>query len=145
MEDERNVDAVETDGALADRPRAADWIWRPWYAKLYWSAALLYWSVFLASWIWRLLPDFFSSVGGAYLGLAFHPLTVLIVLGFGFVRAFFSTGEWEWVERTHEEGIPRKSVGGLRNPYADPLDPRSGMNWIGHPSKIAEPFNKRWP
>lgn len=136
---------AETVGSSAAPPRAADWIWRPWYAKLYWAFAAFYWCVFLVSWTWRLFPDFFGSVSGAYLNLAFHPFTILIVLGFGFLRAFFSTADWEWVEPTHEEMFSKRSVGGLSDPYSDPADPRSGMLWVGSPKNRARIFGEEWP
>ncbi|HEX7856808.1 MAG TPA: hypothetical protein VF503_24270 [Sphingobium sp.] len=143
--EEHNPGNVVIDKAPADRPHAADWIWRPWYAKLYWFAAAFYWIAFLASWIWRLAPDIFGGVTGAYLGAALHPVTGLVVLGFGFVRAFFSAGEWEWAELTHEEMFSQRSVGGLSDPYSDPADPRSGMLWVGSPRNRARLFGDQWP
>lgn len=42
MQDVDQLDLIPKE-TPAPSPRAADWFWRPWYAKLYWALALLYW------------------------------------------------------------------------------------------------------
>jgi hypothetical protein len=65
-----------------------------------------------------------------FLNIAFFPPLALIVLGLGFARAWSDASDWEFVEPTHEEMFPKRSVGGMRDPCADPLDPRSGaLHW----------------
>jgi hypothetical protein len=119
---------------LSSEPRrksAADWLWRPWYAKLYWAGVMGYWGAFLASWIWALSPSFFKGTSAGYLGLAFHPATALVLLGAGYVKALFYSGEWEWAKQSRDDMRNRRSLTGMSSPYSDPADPRSGVNWIG--------------
>ncbi|PKP95782.1 MAG: hypothetical protein CVT74_18665 [Alphaproteobacteria bacterium HGW-Alphaproteobacteria-13] len=35
--------------AEIQQPAAADWLWRPWYAKLWWAAIPIYWAAAAAS------------------------------------------------------------------------------------------------
>lgn len=127
------------------RLQVGDWIWRPWYAKLYWAAELFYWSLFLISWQLGMFREFFHSEAADYLGLILHPFTAAAILGFGFVRAFLTAQSWEGVEGEGAAGQRRKSIGGLMNPHADPLDPRYGMNWVGSPRTRARVFRRHWP
>ena len=115
------------DAIAPTRFRASDWLWHPWYAKLWWAAILIYWAGKIASFYTSVLEEFYTSALAGFLNILFHPLAALMVLGVGFARAWFAWSDWEFVEPTHEEMFPRQSMGGLRDPYSDPLDPRSGM------------------
>jgi hypothetical protein len=111
------------------RPRPSDWLWRLWYAKLWWTAIAAYWAGKIASLFSPALEQFYTSALAGFLSLAFFPPLALIVLGLGFARAWFARSNWEFVEPTHDEMFPRRSVGGMRDPASDPLDPRSGLHW----------------
>lgn len=127
-ESDENADAATV--SKAERPRASYWLWRPWYAKLWWATILVYWSGMAASLKVPLLDQFYTSALAGYLNVFSFPPLALMILGIGFAREWFAWSDWEFVEPTHEQMFPRRSVGGMRDPYADPLDPRSGaLHW----------------
>lgn len=131
--------------ALRSRLRASYWLWRPWYAKLWWTCIAIYWTGKLASYWSPTLDDAYSTALAGYLNIALYPFTALMVLGVRFVPAWMEYHGWEWVEPSHDELFPKRSVGGRRDPTSDPLDPRSGSLWIGSPENQAKLFNRRWP
>ncbi|CAN5265876.1 hypothetical protein BH10PSE12_BH10PSE12_06200 [soil metagenome] len=110
-------------------PRASHWLWRPWYAKLWWAGVAVCWTGQLASHWSPALDELYTSALAGYLNIAFYPLTVLMVLGVRFVHAWMDYKGLEWGPPTHDELFPERSVGGLRDPMADPLDPRSPLHW----------------
>lgn len=118
--------ADATIASKAEHPRASYWLWRPWYAKLWWATILIYWSGMAASLKVPLLDQFYTSALAGFLNIFFFPPLALMVLGLGFAREWFVWSDWEFVEPSQEQMFPRRSVGGMRDPYADPLDPRSG-------------------
>lgn len=121
------VDIVPVAKAHASaRPLASAWLWRPWHAKLWWVAIAAYWAGKAGSFYSSALDQFYTSALAGFLNVTFFPPLALIVLGLGFARAWFEWSDWELVEPTHDEMFPRRSVGGMRDPYSDPLDPRSG-------------------
>jgi hypothetical protein len=116
---------------VAVRLRAADYLWGPLYAKLWWAAILIYWlpagGLLKVDW----LTDFYSSASAAYLNILFLPLTAFVVLGFAYARRWLDDAEW-----VTSEDVPLDSTildGRVGRPHwsVDPLDPRSGSNWIG--------------
>lgn len=111
------------------RPRASAWLWRPWYAKLWWAAIAAYWAGKVGSFYSSALDDFYTSAFAGFLNIAFFPPLALMVLGLGYARVWFEWSDWEFVEPTHEQMFPKRSVGGMRDPASDPLDPRSGLHW----------------
>lgn len=121
---------------LRIRPRASAWLWRPWYAKLWWVLALFYWAGKLAS-LWNeTLTQYYATAFAGYLDVFFYPFTTLMVLSIGFARAWMDYRGFEWGPPSQEQLFPKRSVGGWRDPYSDPLDPRSGpMHWrrFGNP------------
>jgi hypothetical protein len=124
------VDAMSEAAAHAnERPRASDWLWRPMFAKLWWIAIPVYWMGMAASLKIPVLAEFYTSALAGFLNVAFFPPLALMVLGLGFARAWFEWSDWEFVEPTHEQMFPKRSVGGMRDPASDPLDPRSGLHW----------------
>lgn len=69
-------------------PRFGDWLWRPWYAKLWWTLIVLYWlGAFAAQWFPNLQPIFHGD-GFPVIFLVLHPFAAIPVLGFGFARAW---------------------------------------------------------
>lgn len=120
----------DDDATATARPRASDWLRRPWYAKLWGAAILVYWTGKVVSFYVAALDEVYACALAGFLNILFHPFVALLVLGVGFARAWFAWGDWEFVEPTQEELFPRHSIGGLRDPYSDPLDPRSGaLHW----------------
>jgi hypothetical protein len=127
------------------RPRASAWLWRPWYAKVWWACIVIYWAGKLASYWSEPLGDLYSTALAGLLNIAFFPPVAVMILGVGYAREWFASSDWEFVEPIHEEMFPQRSVGGLRDPCSDPLDPRSGSLWIGSPENQAKQFNRHWP
>jgi hypothetical protein len=127
------------------RPQASAWLWRPWYAKLWWACIAIYWTGKLASYWSPALDDAYSTALGGYLNIVLYPFTALMVLGVRFVPAWMDDHGWESVEPSREQMFPKRSIGGQRDPASDPLDPRSGSLWIGSPENQAKLFNRHWP
>lgn len=135
----------QANDAPAPSPRLGDWLWRPWRAKLWWAAIVTYWAgAALSLWV-QPLQSFYETALAGFLNVLFFPFTALLVLGVGFVRARLDSGDWELTEPTEEQMFPKLSVGGFRDPYSDPLDPRSGSLWIGSPQNQAHLFHRKWP
>lgn len=121
------------------------WVWRPWYAKLWWLGTVVYWAGMAVSFYVRPMKDFYSTALAGYLNVCFYPPVILMLLGLGFVRAKITGGDW--VITPGDPGANRfnRSVSGSLDPYTDPLDPRSGSLYIGSPEKLAELFGRKWP
>lgn len=133
------------DTEQARAPRASKWLWRSWRAKLWWGGAGLYWmGKFASIWIGPMEAVYATAVAG-WLNILFYPPTLLLVLGVGFVCAWVESYGWQWGPPTDEQLFQSRSVGGWRDPYSDPLDPRSGALWIGSPENQTKLFNHRWP
>lgn len=129
--------------------RVSDWLWGPWYAKLWWCAIPVWWMGMAASTKMEALAPFYDSALAGFLNIAFFPLTALMVLGVGYVQhwlAGFPAGAggvslsddeaaaraadlWE----DHEQGMEDLRAG------SDIYDPRSGPLWIGNP------LSSQWP
>jgi len=113
--------------------RASDWFWRPWYAKVWWAAIPIYWS---GRWAWLKVPvlgAFYDTLLANYLALFCNPFILLLILGFGFVRAKLDRGDWIITPGpmigegpVHIERRP----GELLDPYTDFTDPRSGVRYL---------------
>jgi len=130
--------------SVNERPQLANWLWHRWYAKLYWLAFSLFWMAFVAAWLLSFGSDFFRSVSGAYAMFFFNPITALVVLGAGYIRALFSEGSLEWIDPAEVTYPWPKSVSGTNDPYSDSADPRS-PNWIGSPRNLAQRAGRDWP
>lgn len=112
-------------------PRASDWLWRPWYAKLWWAAIPIYWLPAGSPFGIDFLADFYTGSIGIYLNIVFLPVTALVVLGFGYARRLRESDHWIEISGEHN----RASAFYRRTPhsppaYADPLSPLSGPRWI---------------
>jgi len=128
--DADNVNPEKTDSPIErrlDRPLASAWLWRPWYAKLWWVSMLFYWGGKLASLWSEAVAQYYATALAGYLNILLYPFTALMVLGVGFAKAWMDYRGFEWGPPSQEQLFPKRSVGGLRDPYSDPLDPKSGM------------------
>lgn len=117
----------EDAGQTTERPRASRWLWRPWHAKLWWAGVTVYWTGKIASHWNASLDDLYTTALAGFLNILFYPMTAVMFLGVGFVHAWMDFKGLEWGPPTDEQLFPKRSVGGLRDPYSDPLDPKSGM------------------
>lgn len=135
------VDMQATEPA-APQLKAADWLWRPWYAKAWWAAIPVWWIGMAASAKIASLEAFYDSALAGFLNVLFFPMTALMVLGIGYAQnwlaGFASQGEggplcdeapaiianvWE----EHDRAMKDLRAG------TDMFDPRSGTLWIGNP------------
>ena len=130
--------------AATAQPRAADWLWRPWYAKLWWATIPIYWAAGAASLKISALATFYSSAAAGFLNVAFFPPTALLILGFRFARAWLDRPlvgdplpdeEIEEFERMMEDEEDWRRCG-RPHPSMDIHDPRSGGLYIGNPSGL---------
>lgn len=127
-----------------ERPqrKLADWLWRPWFAKLWWIAIPAWWVGMAVSTKVTLLTAFYDSALAGFLNVLFSPLTALMVLGVGYVRHLLARPSvagvrgslsddassniadfWEQHDRAFED----------LNASTDIHDPRSGALYIGNP------------
>jgi hypothetical protein len=130
------------DALRASRKHVSDWLWRPWYAKLWWAAIPAWWAGMAVSTKVTLLTAFYDSALAGFLNVLFSPLTALMVLGVGYVRHLLARPSvagvrgslsddassniadfWEEHDRAFED----------LNASTDIHDPRSGALYIGNP------------
>lgn len=131
----QDVDHVEpAEEAPPPSPRAADWFWRPWYAKLYLTLALLYW---IGLELMITIPydrlNIYLANTMVLLIFVFNPVTVVAVLGYGFLKAKVECGEWTTIASQPLQ--PPKS---LIDPYTDSFDLRSGLKHLRHIGAIKD-------
>lgn len=62
------------------------WLWRPWYAKLWWAAIPVYWLVMGEPTRPEFLNAFADSGYAVVTNVLFIPITTLFALGAGFFR-----------------------------------------------------------
>ncbi|TAJ74221.1 MAG: hypothetical protein EPO45_17655 [Sphingobium sp.] len=141
------VDMPPTEPA-APRLKAADWLWRPWYAKSWWAAIPVWWIGMAASTMVAPLEAFYDSALAGFLNVLFFPMTALLALGVGYAQHWLEAvapqGEGEplsdeararvarlWEE--HERGMEDLRAG------TDIFDPRSGGLYIGNPLSLQHP------
>lgn len=106
-------------------------LWRPWYARLWWAAIPAYWAGMALSSQVPLIADFYGLALAGYLNVLFFPPTALMVLGLEYAREWM--GSIDWSDEYEPFTLFNRSRGPSGLPfYADELDPRSGPLWIGH-------------
>lgn len=126
-----NTPDREDDGARHLVPlRASNWLWRPWYAKLWWVAIPLYWLPAGSAMRVDALASFYDSGWAMISNMIFLPITALIVLGFGYFRELLAKGQPAYGVYDYDVGETRKA--GFPHPSMDEFDPRSGPRWIGN-------------
>ncbi|SNS68131.1 hypothetical protein SAMN06295912_11255 [Sphingomonas laterariae] len=136
------------DRASAARPLASDWLWRPWYAKLWWAAIPLWWAGMAAASVAEPLAGFYESAAAGFLNIVFFPVTALMVLGVGYAQSLLAAFHTQsdsgslsnetaaaiadlWEE--HERGMENLSAA------FDIHDPRSGGLYVGNPLSLQHP------
>ena len=112
------------------RPRASAWLWRPWYAKLWWACVATYWLPAGGPTRVAAVADFYETSWAVIPNLIFLPVTALIILGFGYFRRLLADGEPVDVYDDIGHGTRRRP--GMPHPTMDEFDPRSGPRWIGN-------------
>lgn len=125
-QDHQNVEA------LAPSPRLRDYIWRPRFSKAWWTASCAHWSGMALAFEVRPLADYYNTTFAGFVGVLLYPPLMLAVCGALLLRAKLFCGEWQFTETPRHVRFPELSDGGLRDPYTDPLDPRSGPMHLRH-------------
>lgn len=132
------VDIIEPENppignpASKPSPRLRDYLWRPYLAKVWWSASLLWWVGFVQAQETGWLLDYFQTAVAGYLNVLFFPVTIILALGVPFAWAKLDCGDWVISPEPlpQDQSFMSRSVGGMRDPASDPLDPRSGiLHW----------------
>jgi hypothetical protein len=127
---------IEPDGAEQERSELhlRNWIWRPWYAKLWWSGVPVYWLGMLASLKIDVLAEIYHSAAGGYLNVFFFPPIVALTLSFGFLRLWLASLPTRDPDEIDDgPGWNDRRFGPSRMPRQfDPLDPASGPLWVGN-------------
>ena len=141
---------AEPEGVSA-MPRISDWIWRPWYAKLWWFAIPLWWAGVTLSSAHAAFSGVSLSPVAAYLNVLFFPFAPILVLGAGFVPAWLDGWKASWRGNGYDDEEHRRILREWdeqdrrfkkMRALTDPLDPRSGAIWMHNPSN---PFNSQNP
>lgn len=127
---------LSDEAPVASRPSASEWLWRPWYAKVWWSAIPVWWIGMAAASVSEPVARFYDGALAGFLNVLFFPMTALLFLGVGFVR--------HWIDGFVAVGAgPSSEVGGMAvghasefarlDPSIDIFDPRSGTLYVGNP------------
>lgn len=136
---------------LPAMPKVSEWIWRPWYAKVWWFAIPLWWAAMAVASTDEVFSAVFRNPIAAYLNVLFFPFAPILVLGAGFVPTWIDGWKITWrgnglddeehrriLVEWDEQDRQFKKFRSL----TDPLDPRSGALWINNP---INPFNSQNP
>lgn len=130
------------------RPRSSAWLWRPWYAKLWWTGIPIWWLGMAASTRVPALEAFYDSAMAGFLNILFFPITALMILGVGYVQSRLATfpraGDGVPISEETVARVARlwdEHERGMEDLHAttDMFDPRSGTLWIGNP------LSSQWP
>ena len=134
-----------------ERPRASDWLWRPWYAKLWWSAIPVWWMGMAASTKIAPLADFYDGALAGFLNILFFPMTALMVLGLSYAQRWLahfpmvvggtplSEKQAALVANLEEEHL--RAIDAM-NSATDIFDPRSDGLYIGNPLSPQNPHHR---
>ncbi|WP_231736753.1 hypothetical protein [Sphingobium sp. CCH11-B1] len=146
------VESSASNKLSSDRPRfsLSAWLWRPWYAKVWWTAIPVWWLGMATSTHVDFLESFYRGGIAGYLNILFFPMTALMVLGIGYVRDrldnFVGEGDGIPLSDAEEADALRKRIWedhdrAMKNLRAgtDVFDPRSGLLWIGNPMNPNNP------
>lgn len=125
-----NVDE-QAEAAFSGRQlRLSDWLWRPWYAKLWWAAIPLYWLALGEPTRPEFIQPFAHSGFAVIANVMFMPITALVALGGGYIRRALVDGTLRQLDRDVASGTNR--LPGLPSSIFDEFNPRSGPSWIGN-------------
>ncbi len=130
QEDTPLVEGLPASPEPARSLRLGDYLWQPWYAKIWWSAIPLYWLPAGGPTRISLLADYYDSGYAAIPNMIFLPVTAGLVLGFGYLRRLFAEGQP--ADPNFDVGYGTRRGYGMPHPTMDEFDPRSGPRWIGN-------------
>lgn len=138
----------EDQEASGAHPHLSAWLWKPWYAKLWWASIPAWWIGMAVSVRVDPLESFYRGWIAGYLNVLFFPMTALMVLGVGYVRARLDNFVGHGVPLSDKEAQAlaanlhrdqHERMMEMARAYANPMDPRSGPLWIGNPMNPNNP------
>ncbi|NKJ45091.1 MULTISPECIES: hypothetical protein [unclassified Novosphingobium] len=132
------------------RPQLSAWLWKPWYAKLWWATIPVWWAGMAISTQVDVLASFYRGGFAGYLNILFSPMTALMVLGVGYIRERLDSfvGQGAGVALSDDEAEvffadhSRRELARTMERWraqSNPMDPRSGSLWIGNPMNPNNP------
>lgn len=141
-------DFMPTSASDQQQMGAANWLWRPWYAKVWWASIPSWWIGMAVSTQIAPLEAFYDSALAGFLNVLFFPMTALMVLGVSYVQ--------QWLARFPHlgDGVPLSEEAAARvadlweqhergmedlHATTDIHDPRSGGLYIGNPLSLQHP------
>lgn len=117
------------------RPRLADWVWKPWYARMWWSLTAIYWIVGAIGFLYRPILDLYLTDLAYYLHIVFYPVFAFVFMSVGWVMAWLDALD---LAEAHPEAVnklgwersrkPRDFHGEMMRKFNDPFDPASTVN-----------------
>lgn len=117
-------------------PKASHWLWQPWYAKLWWTTATMFWSAAFFT-----PHPSLNAYQVALLLLLFHPFVIVPVLDFGFFRQwlhhYFSSGDGQGLSAGSIDANAGHDYAIRRMDATDPAYSR----YYGHPGN---PTSTAW-
>lgn len=133
MTDHPTSSEIEQHEPTIEKPRLANWVWRPWYAKLWWSLITVHWTAAVGALLFGPLRNFYGSDLAGYLNIALHPVFAFFILSIGWMIAWKEALDyaaahpeienmlgWEWqpfdFQAEHEHRIRQRN---------DPSNPAS--------------------
>ena len=137
-------------GGRGPKSQLSAWLWKPWYAKLWWATIPVWWAGMAVSTQIDLLASFYRGGIAGYLNILFFPMTALMVLGVGYVRERLDgfVGRADGLPLSDEEAETSFAEHSRRDlartmerwrAQSNPMDPRSGSLWIGNPMNPNNP------
>lgn len=137
---DRAIDHKEQGNRWA-HPQLSAWLWKPWYAKLWWTTIPVWWVGMAVSTRVDFLEPFYRWWFAGYLNVLFFPMTALMVLGVGYVRERLDglVGQGDGVPLSDGDREELDRMMERARAYANPMDPRSGPLWIGNPMNPNNP------
>lgn len=150
-----NAAHIQAPEPASPRLKPADWLWRPWHAKLWWSAIPVWWIGMAASTRIAPLEAFYDSAAAGFLNLLFFPMTAFMVLGVGYAQHWLAQFPKQGDGTPLSDEAVARAVKRMREEHergmedlrasTDVFDPRSGPLWIGNPLSFQHPgrFLKR--
>lgn len=120
------------------RPSASDWLWRPWYAKLWWSAIPIWWAGMAVASAFEPISRFYDSAAAGFLNILFFPMTALMVLGVGYAQSWLdgftrpgASTTTNFADLADVEDEYLRAFEEI-NATTDIHDPRSGTLYVGN-------------
>jgi hypothetical protein len=137
---------------VIERPRISMWVWKPWYAKLWWSLTAIYWILGVGAFFIRPLADIYTSDIAYVLHVVFYPVFAFVLMSFGWAGAWLDAldlaaahpeaeNKLGWVRSYEPDGIHERWMRSYRDPH-NIYSPLSGNMSVGSPNN---PMHASYP